>query len=357
MSAKSAPKPRRIWRALLVLLLLPGLAAVAAAAWFYVDYQRFIRAPLGQDAQMRVIEIPRGQGFRDVVRQLHAQGVDGGVHEFYWRALGWERGARIRAGEYAVEPGMTPVELLQKFSQGRVIQHRFTIVDGWTVHDLRLALAANTVLVQTLPGVPDDALLARIGVDRAIEGAPGLASPEGQFLPETYHFTRGTTDAQLLRRAHTALVAALQPAWTGRAAALPLASPYEALVLASIVEKETGLPQERGEVAGVFVRRLKLGMRLQTDPTVIYGLGPGFSGSLTRRQLDTDTPHNTYTRTGLPPTPIALPGRAAIDAALHPAPGDTLYFVARGTGGHVFSRTLGEHNRAVAEYRRRMRAQ
>ena len=257
----------------------------------------------------------------------------------------------------AIAPGMTPVELLEKFARGQVIQYRFTVVEGWTVHELRLALAKDPVLVQTLPGVPDDGLLARIGVTTALEGAGDAHSPEGLFLPETYQFTRGTTDAQVLRRAHDALLKALETAWPSRDEDLPLVTPYQALVLASIVEKETGLPEERGEVAGVFVRRLKLGMKLQTDPTVIYGQGPDFSGPLLRRHLEADTPHNTYTRTGLPPTPIALPGRAAITAALHPEPGDTLYFVARGTGGHVFSRTLDEHNRAVAEYRRRMRGQ
>lgn len=269
--------------------------------------------------------------------------------------MAWQHKATIQAGEYEVGPQLTPLSLLEKLARGQVIQHRFTLVEGWTVHEMRLALAQDPVLEPTLAGVPDDELLASIGIEVPIEGATGQVSPEGLFLPETYHFTRGTTDAQLLRRAHDALRQALQDAWSTREAALPLASPYEALVLASIVEKETGLPEERAEVAGVFVRRLKLGMRLQTDPTVIYGLGPGFTGPLLRRHLEADTPHNTYTRAGLPPTPIALPGRASINAALNPAPGDTLYFVARGTGGHVFSRTLQEHNRAVAEYRRRMR--
>lgn len=355
MSAAPTSRGRRIWRVLLLFLLLALLAAAAAGVWLYQDYQRFTHAPLASDGQARVIDIPRGQGFRGVVAQLQQQGIDGGVHELYWRALAWQHKATIQAGEYEVGPQLTPLSLLEKLARGQVIQHRFTLVEGWTVHELRLALAQDPVLEPTLAGVPDDELLASIGIEVPIEGATGQVSPEGLFLPETYHFTRGTTDAQLLRRAHDALRQSLQDAWSTREAGLPLASPYEALVLASIVEKETGLPEERAEVAGVFVRRLKLGMRLQTDPTVIYGLGPGFSGPLLRRHLEADTPHNTYTRAGLPPTPIALPGRASINAALNPAPGDTLYFVARGTGGHVFSRTLQEHNRAVAEYRRRMR--
>ena len=348
---------RGFWRGFFLFVLLCLIAAAAVGAWLYQDYQRFAQAPLSDDGQPRVIDIARGTSFRGVVAQLHALGADGGVHEAYWRALGWERKARIQAGEYAIEPGMTPVELLEKFARGQVIAYRFTLVEGWTVHELRVALAADPVLVQTLHGVPEEDLLAHIGVTAGVQGAGDARAPEGLFLPETYQFTRGMSDAQLLRRAHDALLKALDAAWTARDENLPLASPYEALVLASIVEKETGLPEERGEVAGVFVRRLRLGMRLQTDPTVMYGLGPEFSGPLLRRHLDTDTPHNTYTRPGLPPTPIALPGRAAIHAALNPAPGDTLYFVARGSGGHVFSRTLEEHNRAVAEYRRRMRGQ
>ena len=360
VKSPAMPFPRAqygFWRGFFLFVLICLFAAMAAGAWLYQDYQRFVHAPLSQDGQSHVVEIARGTSFRGVVAQLHERGIDGGVHELYWRALGWQRKARIQAGEYAIAPGMTPVELLEKFARGQVIQYRFTVVEGWTVHELRLALAKDPVLVQTLPGVPDDELLARIGVTTALEGAGDAHSPEGLFLPETYQFTRGTTDAQVLRRAHDALLKALETAWTSRDEDLPLVTPYQALVLASIVEKETGLPEERGEVAGVFVRRLKLGMKLQTDPTVIYGQGPDFSGPLLRRHLEADTPHNTYTRTGLPPTPIALPGRAAITAALHPEPGDTLYFVARGTGGHVFSRTLDEHNRAVAEYRRRMRGQ
>ena len=355
MITHTLPRQRGFWRGLLIFFLLGAALLAAAGAWFYQDYERFLNAPLSAANEPQVVDIARGTSFRGVVAQLHAAGLDGGVHELYWRVLAWERKVRIQAGEYAIEPGLTPVALLEKFARGQVIQYRFTIVEGWSVRDLRLALAQDPVLLQTLSGVPDDELLAHIGANTAIQGAEDGQAPEGLFLPETYHFTRGMSDVELLRRAHQALRSALATAWQDRADNLPLDSPYEALVLASIIEKETGLPEERGEVAGVFVRRLRLGMRLQTDPTVIYGLGPDFTGSLTRSHLDTDTPHNTYTRAGLPPTPIALAGRAAIDAALHPAPGDTLYFVARGTGGHVFSRTLQEHNRAVAEYRRRMR--
>ncbi len=344
------------WRGFFMFVLLIIAIVAAGAAWLYQDYQRFQQSRLALGDTPQVIEIARGTSFRGVVAQLQSRGLDAGVHEVYWRALAWENKARVQAGEYSVDPSLTPLALLAKFQRGEVIQYRFTIVEGWTVHELRLALARDPVLEQTLGGVPEDGLLAHLGVDMGVDGADGIASPEGLFLPETYQFTRGTRDVQVLRRAHDALRTTLDEAWKGRANELPLASPYEALILASIVEKETGLPEERAEVSGVFVRRLRIGMRLQTDPTVAYGVSPTFSGSLTRTHLEIDTPHNTYTRDGLPPTPIALPGRAAIQAALHPAPGDALYFVARGEGsGHVFSRTLQEHNRAVAEYRRRLR--
>ena len=337
-------------------MLLVLLVAAAAAYWLYQDYQRFCTAPLATSGTAQVLEIDRGTSFRGVVARLHAAGLDGGVHALYWRALAWQHHAVVQAGEYSIDPGLTPLALLEKLGRGDVIQYRFTVVEGWTVRELRLALGKDPILQQTLGGVAEDELLAHLGIEADIEGAPWTVMPEGLFLPETYQFTRGTSDAQLLQRAHRALVAELDTAWQGRAKDLPLASPYEALVLASIVEKETGVPQERDQVAGVFVRRLRLGMRLQTDPSVIYGLGPDFSGRLTRAHLEADTPHNTYTRIGLPPTPIALPGRAAIAAAVHPDAGDALYFVARGEGGgHVFSRTLEEHNRAVAQYRRWLR--
>ena len=335
----------------LVLLAL----AVSGALWLHHDYQRFVHAPLGVDGPDQVIEIARGTSFRGVVATLTAQHLDAGAPEVYWRALAWEHKAQVQAGEYSIAPGLTPLELLSKLRRGEVIQYRFTIVEGWSLHELRLALARDPVLVQTLGGVADDALLAHLGIKAEVEGAPELREPEGLFLPETWQFTRGTSDADVLKRAYRALVNTLDEAWRDRAKDLPLANPWEALTLASIVEKETGLASERPQVAGVFLRRLRLGMRLQTDPTVLYGLGPNFSGRLTRAHLEADTPHNTYTRDGLPPTPIALAGRDSIRAALHPDAGDALYFVARGDGpGHVFSRNLSEHNRAVADYRRKV---
>jgi UPF0755 protein len=329
---------------LLGTLVLFGLAAAVLAAWLgWRDYQAFRDAPIASVSGERVLEVERGDSFHRVLRKLRRLGIEEGA-DWQWQTLAWETDVarRLQVGEYAIGHGITPLELLAKLQAGRVIQHRFTIIEGWTFRDLRAALAANEVIVAEVAELPDEDVMALLGL-------PGV-HPEGWFLPETYQFTRGTTDLQIKQRAHLAMRRALEAVWAARADDLPISEPYEALILASIIEKETGAAHERGEIAGVFARRLKLGMRLQTDPTVIYGLGPEFSGRLRRVHLETDTPWNTYTRHGLPPTPIALPGRAALEAAVNPAEGDTLYFVSRGDGTHQFSRTLAEHNRAVRRY-------
>lgn len=335
----------RLIRALALLLLLAG---VAAGAWLWRDYQRFAEAPLAIGEAEAVLEVPLGTPFLRIVAELRKRGYSA-AHPLYWRALAWEMGVAdgLHAGEYALAYGLTPRSLLQRMARGEVIQHRFTIVEGWTVRELRAALAREEALAHDSAALSEEELMARIGA----AGVPA----EGRFLPETYAYTRGRSDLELLKRAYTGLQETLARAWAGRDPDLPLATPDEALVLASIVEKETGKAEERARIAGVFVRRLKLGMRLQTDPTVIYGIGPAFDGNLTRRQLETDTPYNTYTRFGLPPTPIALAGADAIAAAVHPAPGDDLYFVARGDGSHAFSPSLREHNAAVARYQLRRR--
>jgi UPF0755 protein len=321
-----------------IVLLVAGLSAVVLG----IAYQNFADEPLALDAPASVI-IERGDGFRAVLGRLRAAGVDEG-HELMWRALAWDMEVkrRLQAGEYMLEPGITPREFLRKLARGEVVQHRFTIIEGWNFRELRQAMARNEVLQQTVPGLSDDEVMRLLGA----EGQ----HPEGRFLPETYQFTRGMADIDLLRRAHRAMQQALDEAWARRSDDVPLDSPEEALILASIIEKETGLASERREVAGVFARRLRIGMRLQTDPTVIYGVGEDFGGRLTRAHLTTDTPWNTYTRHGLPPTPIAMPGRAALLAAVDPAPGDTLYFVSRRDGSHQFSRTLEEHNAAVRRF-------
>jgi UPF0755 protein len=225
---------------------------------------------------------------------------------------------------------------------GEVLQHHFTIVDGWTFRQLRIALAADAGLAQTIMAMSDEDLAKKLGIEDG--------HPEGWFLPETYSWIKGDSDLDILKNAHAAMQKALDRLWSARTDDVPLATPYDALILASIVEKETGRADERPLIAGVFLRRLKFHMRLQTDPTVIYGMGDAYAGNIRRSDLDADTPYNTYTRDGLPPTPIALPGLPALEAVMHPTPGDALYFVARGDGSHEFSATLDEHNRAVQKF-------
>ena len=333
-------------RALLLLFLL-GAAAAAALAWR--DYRHFVDAPLPIAAADVSIDIARGASFRGILGQLRQEGViaNDRYSELRWRVLARELGVagRLHAGEYALPVGITPRQVLLRMAGGEVVQHAFTIVDGWTFRQLRVALANEDGLVQTLSTESDEAIAARLG----IEGN----RPEGWFLPETYAWVKGESDFDVLKRAHEAMRSTLDKLWAARAPDARLDTPYEALILASIVEKETGLASERAQIAGVFMRRLKFGMRLQTDPTVIYGIGASYDGNIRRRDLETDTPYNTYTRDGLPPTPIALPGKAALEAALHPLPGDALYFVGRGDGSHEFSPTLDAHNRAVRKYQLR----
>lgn len=340
----SASRPRRWLRTLLGLCLLGLIAVGAAGFWLWQQYQAFMDTPVvGLNAETDVILV-RGDGLRRVLQRLQSAGLETGREEF-WRLLAREMGVggRIQAGEYRLSAGATPRQLLRQFADGRVLQRAFTLVEGSSFRELRLALAQADVLEQTLPGLDEAEIMRRLDA----EGLPA----EGRFLPETYYYTRGMSDLDVLRRAKRALDRVLEQAWAKRQPDLPLKSADEALILASIIEKETGVGGERRQVSGVFNRRLRIGMRLQTDPTVIYGAGETYRGVILRSHLDTDTPWNTYTRDGLPPTPIAMPGRAAIEAAVDPAPGDALYFVASGDGGHVFSRTLDEHNRAVARWR------
>jgi UPF0755 protein len=263
-------------------------------------------------------------------------------YDWRWRLLGRLDSPVVQAGEYRIEPGLSAEGLLELLGKGRVRKHRFTIVEGWTVQELRDRLTDDTRLHKVVADYGEDRLMSALGCDGC--------QAEGRFLPETYFFVRGSTDLELLERAYSSMQRELTSAWAGREAGLPFESPYELLVLASLIERETGQAGERARIAGVFVRRLERGMRLQTDPTVMYGLGDDFEGRLRRRHLRTDHPWNTYTRHGLPPTPIALPGRAALLAAAQPADGTALYFVSRGDGSHAFSDTLAEHNAAVDRY-------
>lgn len=328
-----------------LLLTLAVLALVFGPALYvvYADYRFFLDTPCGVSAGGLVLEVKPGMGIADIARELQRQpGVlrSAPYLEVYARLNGFA--SRLKAGEYAVAPGTTPRGLIEQIVTGRVIQHALVVVEGWTFRQLRQALAAHPKIVQTLREASDAEIMARLG-------RPG-EFPEGRFFPDTYHFPAGTADEAFLRRALVAMDRRLNEVWSHRAADLPLSDPYQALILASIVEKETALPAERPAIAGVFVRRLKKGMPLQTDPTVIYGLGAAFDGNLRRQDLMADTPYNTYIRKGLPPTPIALPGAEALSAVVNPDSGDTLYFVATGEGGHAFSATLEEHNQAVKRF-------
>jgi UPF0755 protein len=253
--------------------------------------------------------------------------------------------ATIKTGEYLLTDGLMPTQLLELLASGKVINYRFTIVEGWTVKQLLSELAKDPVLAHSVETVTE-----LTDLDFLSSG-----NPEGWFLPETYVYVRGDSDREILQRAHEHMMVALNEAWYGRDQGLPYETPEELLIMASIVEKETSIAGERAEIAGVFVRRLLKNWRLETDPTVIYGMGENFDGDIRRSDLKTDTPYNTYTRRGLPPTPIALPGKAALQAAAHPAQGETMFFVANGQGGHTFSVTLEDHNKAVQDLIRRQR--
>lgn len=308
----------------------------------YADYRAFLDERLTVPDQGIEFNVSPGASIGAIAAELKAQGVLRSA--VYLRAYARLHGlaSQIKTGEYLIAPGSTPRTLMEKLVAGRVIQYALTIVEGWTFRQMLDAIHSHDKLEPTLKGLDDAEIMARLG-------HPG-EHPEGRFFPDTYHFPRGTSDLDFLRRAYDTMEKKLREVWEQRTPDLPLDSPYQALILASIIEKETGLAGERREIAGVFVRRLRKGMLLQTDPTVIYGAGSNFDGDLRRKDLETDTPYNTYVRKGLPPTPICLPGAESLAAAVDPASGDALYFVARGDGSHVFTKTLSEHNRAVQEY-------
>ena len=327
---------RKLLALLLILVAVAG-AALGAAWWWTTQ-------PLPLAAEQVEISIPSGASLRTAA----GKAVEGGVRtqpellHWYFRLAGREQ--TIKAGDYAVTRGMTPGDLLGKLIRGERIVLTVTLVEGWTFQQFRAALAKAEHLR------PDTQAMSAAELMRTL-GKPGLA-PEGRFFPDTYHYFKNASDVEVLRQSMQLMERRLTAAWDARAPGLPLKNADEALILASIVEKETGQASDRPEIAGVFINRLRIGMRLQTDPTVIYGLGERFDGNLRKRDLQTDTPFNTYTRNGLPPTPIALPGLASLRAAVRPQPTTALYFVARGDGSSVFSETLAEHNRAVNRYQR-----
>jgi len=329
-----------------LLLFLLVLGAVAAYL-YYVNVLAFGSQPLASDAPREVIVEP-GDGFNTVLAKLRQAGVSEGS-DWQWRLLGKMSGnaSRIQVGEYEIERNATPDSLLAKMASGEVVQRRFTVIPGRNFRELRALLQADHQLDDEIATMSDAEVMAALGRPKV--------SPEGRFLPETYAYTRCTTDLQVLARAMKAMDKQLEKTWNAREPDLPLKNPDELLTLASIVEKETRLVAERPKIAGVFVRRLRKGMRLETDPTVIYGIGAAYDGDIRNADLDRDTPYNTYLHAGLPPTPIAMPGKEALEAAAHPTPGTSLFFVANGTGGHEFNDTYAQHMAAVNKYQLKRR--
>ncbi len=332
----------------LAMLLVLMAAAGVGAALLWQRQASFASMPLTPDQPS--VTVSSGDSFATVLGKLRAAGVEEGK-DLQWQLLARQMDAagKLKVGEYALDPAPTPESLLRDMRQGKVLQRRVTIVEGWNIRQLRAAINRAEPLLHTTTDMSDSELMAALGFPDQ--------HPEGRFLPETYVYQRGDSDLDVLKRAHAAMEKELAAAWAERSDELPLTSPYELLTLASIIEKETGLASERPQIAGVFARRLKMGMRLQTDPTVIYGIGSAYDGNIRKSHLTTDTPYNTYTRAGLTPTPIAMPGRDALRAAAQPAAGDALYFVAvgDGSGAHAFSATYAEHNAAVARYLQRLR--
>lgn len=319
-------------------VLLVAVLGVAYATYAWLN------TPLELSADSVDLAVEPGSSPRDVALQVQQVGVAVNPSLLYWwfRLSGQAR--QIKAGSYELERGVTPYHLLLKLVRGEEALRSITLVEGWNIHQVREALKKADQLKSVTDGLLPEQLMQQVG-------KPGVA-PEGRFFPDTYTYAKGSTDLALLQRAARAMDKKLSAAWTQRAPQSQLKTPDEALILASIVEKETGRPSDRAMIAAVFANRLRIGMRLQTDPTVIYGLGPLFDGNLRKADLLADTPWNTYTRVGLPPTPIAMPGRGALLAAVQPAASNALYFVARGDGSSQFSATLDEHNRAVNKYQR-----
>jgi UPF0755 protein len=328
----------RLVKILAVLVIVAGVAAFAG----YRYWESRLAAPIAVEEET-LYEVPRGAGYQRVVRDLASRGIirDDWAFRLLTR-LEPESVPQLRAGEYLLEPGMSGRELIALLGSDRVVTYPLTIPEGWTFRQMRELLDAAPKLENRTAGMSDAEVMALL--DR--EGQ----HPEGWFFPDTYRYHKGMSDLEILRQALTHMERILEEVWEARSDDLTIDTPFEALIMASLIERETGAPQERREIAGVFKRRMERGMRLQTDPTVIYGMGERFDGRITRADLQEATPYNTYVIDGLPPTPIAMPGRASLEAAVDPLPGETLYFVSRGDGTHHFSRTLREHNNAVNRY-------
>lgn len=341
-------KPRgRLVAGIVLGLLILGLLITGGA--FLVARDKLQQPVVSGELPLTLVVKP-GMSFREVARSLARGGGFADDRLLTWYARWREVASLVQAGEYRVMPGTSVDALLAQLVDGNVVLHSLTVVEGWTFGQFLAALRQHPDVRQTLEGLDQAGVMAALGY--------ADQHPEGRFFPDTYSFARGTTDVKILQQAYAAMKTQLATIWAHADDSCPLASAYEALILASIIEKETGRDDERGQIAGVFCRRLARGMRLQTDPTVIYGMGEAFNGNITRRDLRSDTPYNTYTRFGLPPTPIALPGAASLAAAVNPQDTDALFFVATGDGdgGHYFSRTLAEHEQAVARYLKKLRA-
>ncbi len=328
---------RLINRLIIVCLLL---TAVFTGWMLY-----FANSPVVLKEDVVEIDLRSGSSLRSISSQLVEQGVLSNAWSFELLVRAMGMAGEIKAGNYLIERGITPYDLFEIITIGKTTQAGITFIEGWTFQQMRAAMMANDAIKHTTIAYTDQQILENIGAAES--------HAEGLFFPDTYFFSRGMSDQEILKRAYYAMQGRLKEAWETREPGLPYNTPYEALIMASIIEKETGRADERKMIAGVFVNRLRIGMRLQTDPTVIYGMGERFDGNIRKKDLQIDTAYNTYTRSGLPPTPIAMPGLASIDAALHPAKTKALYFVGKGDGSHAFSSTLAEHNRAVVKYQLR----
>lgn len=311
-------------------------------AWGWMEYDGFLNKSLNLPEEGVNYILHPGMTVRSLAEDLQQRGMLEKPMLLRFTARWQGQASKLKAGEYYLPAGTTPPKLLEILSSSQVVQYALTIIEGWTFEQLMAAIRRDPVLEHSLKEVTNDQVMQHLGLDDL--------HPEGRFYPDTYHFPRGTTDAAFLKRAYKRMESVLEQAWQQRKKQLPLKNPYEALILASIIERETGIPEERVKIAGVFIRRLQRGMLLQTDPTVIYGMGESYNGNIRKRDLTRDTPYNTYLHKGLTPTPIAMPSGAAIRAALNPQEGNSLYFVATGDGGHYFSPTLEEHNKAVRKY-------
>lgn len=324
-------------------LLITAVAATVLGLLIFLIYlDHYAKSPLLLADATQTFSIKPKSGLTSVANQLVDQGVIESALPFVLLARSLNKASSLQAGDYTLEQGITPLALLTALSKGKRMQAKITFIEGKTFKDMRTKLTSHSAIHHTIAKASEAEIMALIGVKQN--------HLEGLFFPDTYYFDQGTDDIVILKRAYKTMLEKLETAWQHKAPDLPYQNRHEALIMASIIEKETGKASERPMIAGVFINRLRIGMRLQTDPTVIYGMGEQFKGNIRRKDLLTDTPYNTYTRDGLPPTPIAMPSLAAINAALHPAATNALYFVGKGDGSHAFSHSLSEHNRAVAKY-------